>query len=431
MIAALKNRIGHMNPVRLGWHYSKSVAAALRYGFPARGLTVIGITGTDGKTTTVGMTAHILAQEGIKVGALSTAFFQFENERVWNATQKTSPSPFTVQKFLKTLRNKGCTHAILEYSSHGMVQGRVNFTWPKVAAITNLTPEHLDYHGTMEAYRDAKGILLKRLRGRGVKVLNAKDATFAHYSRIPSSRTIAFSSEPGQQATLWADKIEAEPTKTRATLRYEDQSEKLTLNIPGSFNIENALAAIGCAMGVGVPFDHAVKALGTFVGVPGRMEPIDEGQPYSVLVDFTVTPAAYERTLTTLKSALPKGKRLLVLTGSCGDRMKEKRPEVGRICSLYGDVVVVTNEDPYTEDPEKIIDEVLAGAQKGKADVHRIIDRKEAITFLLDQAEPDDVVILCGKGSDTTMWLAHGKVPWNEREIVRGMLKERSGKEGK
>ncbi len=429
MMHSLKALIPDQHPLRLGWHHAKAFAAALKYGFPARKLTVIGITGTDGKTTTVGMTAHILQETGKKTGALSTAFFQIGEEIEWNATQKTSPSPFAIQAFLRRLVNEGCTHAVIEYSSHGLTQGRTDWTWPKVAAITNTTPEHLDYHGTMEEYRRAKGLLFRMLRGKGTKVLNREDETYALYSAIPSAKTISygfFKDLPDDDLALAALNIDATPKGTTAKLvckQGEDQEEMpLKLQMPGAFNVDNAMCAIGCATACGIALPEALKALTSFPGIPGRMERIDEGQPFSVFVDFTVTPASYQHTLATLNSMAEGEGRLLVLMGSCGDRMKEKRPLIGRIASKLADVVVVTNEDPYTEDPEKIIDEVCAGIDKAQTEAHRISDRRKAIDFLLSKAQPHDIVIFCGKGSDTTMWVKEGQIPWNEREIVREML---------
>ena len=177
-------------------------------------------------------------------------------------------------------------------------------------------------------------------------------------------------------------------------------------------------------MAVTIPLAQATTALSSFPGIPGRMERINEGQNFHVFIDFTVTPASYARTLGTLAdTAKHMNVRLLVLMGSCGDRMKEKRPDIGRIASTYADTIVVTNEDPYTEDPEKIIDDVLATIEPAKA--HRIVDRAEAIRWIFDEAKPGDIVILCGKGSDTTMWTAKGRVPWNEREIARTILREK------
>lgn len=417
MLSRLKSLLGNRNPLRLLYHRTKALAAALRYGFPARRLTIIGITGTDGKTTTVGMVAHILHAEGIPVGALSTAYFRVKDKIEWNATQKTSPSPFTVQRFLRRLADEKCTHAVLEYSSHGLVQGRTLFTWPAVAAITNTTAEHLDYHGSMEQYRTDKGLLFRMLRGRGTKILNADDESFVTYREIPSAATRAYS--PLRQ---YKD-IRSASNGISAILHWDGMDLPITLPMQGVFNLANALCAIGCAEAVGVPAKKSVAALATFPGTPGRMERIDEGQPFSVFIDFTVTPASYTATLSSLKNALSPGGRLLVLTGSCGDRMREKRPQVGRIVSSYADTMVVANEDPYTEDPEKIIDEVWAGIDHAKTKAHRIFDRREAIEFLLNEAKKDDIVILCGKGSDTTMWVKEGQVPWNEREVTREVLR--------
>ncbi|MDD5623436.1 MAG: UDP-N-acetylmuramoyl-L-alanyl-D-glutamate--2,6-diaminopimelate ligase [Candidatus Peribacteraceae bacterium] len=424
LLRSLKKAIPQRHPLRLAWHHAKAFLAALLSGFPARHLTIIAITGTDGKTTTVGMTAHILAQAGLRVGALSTAFLQMEDAMEWNTTQKTSPSPFLIQRFLRRLLRAGCTHAVLETSSHGLVQGRLRATWPRVAAITNTTPEHLDYHGTLEQYRRDKGLLFAMLRRDGTKVLNRDDGSFSLFAQIPSSHTLTFGTTPAADLSL-TDSAES-PQGVRGTvhLTRPDQRLPLALRIHGLFNLENALCAIACAQAVGIPPERSIEALRSFPGVPGRMEQIDEGQPFSVFVDFTVTPAAYEKTLTTLRALLPPDKRLLALTGSCGDRMREKRPQVGALCSRLADIVVVTNEDPYTEDPHTIIEEVWAGIDQAHCDAHKIFDRREAMAFLFAKAEPGDAVILCAKGSDTTMMTAEGQIPWDERAIARELLKK-------
>lgn len=435
MISSLKRLIPERHWVRLLWHRGKSFCAAFRYGFPARHLRVIGVTGTDGKTTTVAMIAHILNGAGMKGGALSTAFFLIGDDTTWNATQKTSPSPFLIQHFLRRLVNAGCTHAILEYSSHGLVQRRLDWTWPAVAAITNTTPEHLDYHDTMEQYRKDKALLFKMIRHNGAKILNLEDDSYELLEGIATKRTLSYGGAPlpdedrGSEEFFWVSDVHVEPLSTEALLHRlrrgphasSEEEASLVLQVPGLFNVENALCAIAASCAAGVPFQTAVAALSSFTGVPGRMEKIHGPQEFSVYVDFTVTPAAYEKTLNALRKILSPGKRLLVLTGSCGDRMREKRPQIGHLCSTLADVVIVTNEDPYTEDPEKIIDEVWAGID-GTAQAHRISDRREAIQFILSQAQPGDIVLLCGKGSDTTMWVREGQIPWNERAIVREYL---------
>lgn len=451
MKTMLKKLIPETSPVRLTYHRLKALAAALMYGFPAKKLTVIGITGTDGKTTTVGMVAHILNANGIKSGALSTAFFQIGETLTWNPTQKTSPSPFIVQKFLRDCVNASCTHAVLECSSHGLLQGRVSFTWPIVAGITNISEEHLDYHGTMDEYLKAKSLLFHMLpqpslrwsdedfsAWKGTKVLHYSDPSYKLLDGILTKETISYNREAtdiderfGPPMSLWLESVNVDQKGSTAVVTWYHRRPNminrypLKLGIPGAFNLDNALCAIGCVKGLPVPppLEKIVEALATFKGIPGRMERIDFGQKFAVYIDFTVTPQSYESTLSTLKASLKPGGKLLVLTGSCGDRMKEKRPLVGKIVSSYADVMVVANEDPYTEDPEKIIDEVWAGVDQSATDAHRIFDRREAIRFLLGKAKENDTVIFCGKGSDTTMWVKTGQIPWNEREIVSEELR--------
>lgn len=395
----------------------KALAAALRYGFPARHLTVIGITGTDGKTTTVGMIVHILNAHGFPCGSASSAAFRIRDSIEPNPGQKTSPSPFVLQRFLRRLVREGCTHAVLEYSSHGLVQSRLAWTWPAVAGITNTAEEHLDYHGSMEHYRRDKSLLFRMLRGQGTKVLNADDATAQDYGAIPSAATILYA--PTRDLTA----VTSMPTGCTATATLNGQALALRLAIPGAFNLENALCALGCATAVGVPLADAVAAIATFSGTPGRMERIDEGQPFAVFVDFAITPQAMEKTLTTVRQMVGADHRVLVLTGSCGDRMREKRPVIGRLCSTLADVTVITDDESYTEDPLSVIDAVWAGVDPSTTDAHKIIDRHAAITFILAQATPGDAVVLCGLGSYPSRMTPKGPIPWNEQEIVREALR--------
>ncbi len=424
---SLRSVIGDHHPLRLLWHWGKAIFAAVRAGFPAKKLTVVGITGTDGKTTTVGMVTHILHTLGVPAGSLSTASFSVKGQTEPNPTQKTSPSPVMIQGFLKRLVAEGCTHAVLEYSSHGLAQGRTLCTWPAVAAITNISPEHLDYHGNMAAYMGAKAKLFRMLKPDGAKVLNREDQTWPIYRTIPSSRTITFGltkpASPTGSEDVWVENLAHTAGGTTATVvSSAGWSAPLHLLIAGDFNVKNALTAIACARGLGLDPTAATRALGDFAGVGGRLEQIDAGQPFSVFVDFTVTPASYQTTLSALRSRLPAGQRLLVLMGSCGDRMKEKRPLIAQIASTIADVVIVTNEDPYTEDPEKIIDDVFAAVDQTKVEAYRISDRRDAIAKAFALAKPGDIVLLAGKGSDTTMWTAQGQVPWNERAIARELL---------
>ena len=385
----LKKAFPSLHPLRLWWHHRKADIAALRYGFPARKLVVIGVTGTDGKTTTVAMIAHILNECGIKTGALTTAFFRIGNTIEQNATQKTSPSPFMIQKFLKRCVDGGCTHVVVECSSHGLVQGRLRNLWPQIAVITNISEEHLDYHGSMEEYMNAKSRLIRSLRSDGIAISNLDDARASEVVRLGrhgwmSPYDICYTMRPprneeyehrfgergGSDQQLWIeeDQHHQEVGSIVVWNPRHPQSFRtkgiLELSLIGSFNIENALCAIAAVKSIPnnpPELQHILESLRNFQIVPGRMERIDEGQNFRVYVDFTVTPASYEKTLSSLRSTLPVGKKLIIVTGSCGDRMKEKRPLVGEICARLGDIVLVTNEDPYTEDPLQIIDDVLRG----------------------------------------------------------------------
>ncbi len=429
VLKALKRAIGNRNPVRLGYHAAKAFVAAAASGFPARKLTVIGITGTDGKTTTVGMVAHILHESGINVGALSTAFFRVQDKVEWNETRLTSPSPFAVQRFLKKLVDAGCTHAVIEYSSHGLVQHRTDFTYPKVAAITNLSEEHLDYHGTMEQYQADKKILFKMLNGQGTKVLNRDDRTFVDYQTVPSSKTFTYGKSKPENADsgahYWMTDLEGTRDSLSATVHRtnSDESFELKLTVPGLFNLENALCALCCTEAAGIGFVQGSKAIESYRSAPGRMEKIDAGQDFSVYVDFTVSPNAFVKTMEALRATMTPGQRLLVMTGSCGDRMREKRPQIGAICSRLADVVVITDDETYTEDPKKIIEEIWKGVDQTKIEAHKVEDRKEAIKFILKQATTGDVVLLCGMGSYPLRQTLKGLVPWNEQDIVREILR--------
>lgn len=421
MNAALKKLIPERHPIRILWHKAKAFAAALRYGFPARALTVIGITGTDGKTTTVGMVAHILERSGRSVGAASTAFLQINNERSENTSHLTSLSPFVLQRFLRGLVGKSCEFAVVEMSSHGLVQGRTDFTFPAVAAITNTAPEHLDYHGSMDRYRNDKAKLFRMLRGKGTKILNGKDETYAAYVKIPSGKTIVYGTRMGD---LRIENVHAGKTATTGTLLWSDGSERaLTLPIPGTYNMDNALCAVSCALAVGIGLDESVAALADFTGIPGRMERIDEGQTFGVYVDFAVSPQAYEQTLKALRDMTGNNGRVMVLCSSCGNRMREKRPQVGRICSELADVVVVTEDETYGEDPYDVMEEVWAGVDQSKTDARKIFDRREAIAFLFRNAKEGDTVVLCGMGPFSTFTKLSGRIPWDERRIAREILR--------
>ena len=420
MLKRFKSLIGDRNPLRMLWHNSKVFLAALRYGFPARKLCVIGITGTDGKTTTVGMLSHILLHSGVDVGAASTTHFQVRENCEENETHLTSINPFTLQRFLRRLVSENCTHAVIEMSSHGLVQGRVSFTWPSVCAITNLTLESLDYHKTIDQYRNDKGIMFRMLQGKGTKVLNAADEAYDFYNRILSKRTITYGTE---HSDISVHSAQTQSRSTKAVMKIEGTTKNITLNIPGAFNLENAMCAIGCATAIGISADESIAALDSFEAIAGRMQRIEEGQDFDVFVDFTVTPAAYETTLSSLRSIVGDDGKVLALFGGIGNRMPEKRAMIGGICSALADIIVVTEDETYGEDPHAVLEEVWEGVDQETCEAHKIFDRREAIEFLCKKAQKGDAVILCGMGPFTTFNKPEGPIEWDEREVEREVLR--------
>lgn len=426
MLKTLKAFVPERSPIRLLWHKAKALLAALVYRFPARKLTVIGITGTDGKTTTVGMLTHILHTNGVAVGSASTAYMQIRDTVIPKDSHLTSMSPFALQAFLRRLVREKCTHAVIEMSSHGLVQGRLDYTFPSICGITNLTSESLDYHKTMEQYRNDKGKVFTMLRGKGTKVLHAADTTYSYYSSIPSSKELCFGT---RESDFFVEDVVASATHTSATLHAAGKTYSLDLPIPGVFNVQNAQCAIACASACGNTVGSAVESLSTFAGVPGRMERIDEGQNFALYVDFTVTLASYESTLKALRSIVGDNGRVLVLCSSCGNRMEEKRPLIGKVCSELADVVVVTEDETYGEDPHKVQEEVWAGVDQSACEAHKIFDRREAITFLFEHACKGDAVILCGMGPFATFQKLDGLIDWDERKVAREVLKRIENRE--
>lgn len=419
MISYLRHSIGERNPLRLCWHKGKAFVAAFLYGFPARHITTIGISGTDGKTTTVGMLTHILRHAGKGAGAASTAFMQVNDAIEENDTHLTSISPLSLQRFLRRLVRNKCEYAVIEMSSHGLVQGRVDYTWPDIAGITNTALEHLDYHQSMEQYRRDKGIMFQKLRCKGVKVLNAHDESYPLYQKIPTEATITYGTK---DANLYLDNVKATNKTCSATLHIENTEYEILLPIPGTYNLENALCAIGCAVAAGISVEECIEALQSFQALPGRMERIDEGQNFSVFVDFAVSPQSYEQGLKALRNMVDDNSRVLVLCSSCGNRMEEKRPMIGKICSDLADVVVVTEDETYGEDPHKVLEEVWQGVDTAKCKAQKIFNRREAITHLFQEAKQGDAVILCGMGPFSTFTTLKGRIPWDERKIAREIL---------
>jgi UDP-N-acetylmuramoyl-L-alanyl-D-glutamate--2,6-diaminopimelate ligase len=402
--------------------------AAAVHGDPAETLRIVGVTGTDGKTTTTHLIAHVLDACGLKAGYLSSVGFETGSGLTLNATHMTTVEATTVQSLLATALDSGMETMVVEASSEGLAQGRLNGCRPDVGVFTNLSRDHLDFHGTMERYREAKGLLFEMLDLPSGKpfpraaVVNADDEASTHMRSRSRAPVVTYGRSP--HADYRALNIEPDGFGLRLTVQAGALTLPARAPLIGAFNAYNCLAAVAAACSQGVELSAATGALGTFPGIPGRLERIEAGQPYAVFVDIASTPAAMENVLTALRAGTSG--RLLVMFGAAGGRDPARRDGLGRVAGRLADRCVLTNEDPRDEDPDAIIAAIAAalreaGRVEGQ-DFERIPDRREAIRFMFEHAAPGDTVLLAGKATEPTIDFATGPVPWDERAVARELL---------
>ncbi len=413
--------------------------AAGFYDHPGRKLTVIGVTGTDGKTTTCNIIYQILRRSGLATGLISTVNAMIGNEVIDTGFHVTTPESPDVQRYLAKMVEAGMTHVVLETTSHGLAQHRVSGSEYDVAVITNVTHEHLDYHGSYENYLAAKGMLFKSLQDTHEKpqgnprisVLNADDPSFEPFKRIAPARWISYSLKGA--GTLNASNIQPGPDAIDFTLEGPDFKVQVHCPIPGEYNISNCLAAFGatvCALGIDPQL--AADAIAGLPVVPGRMEHIDCGQSFTAIVDFAHTPNALTVALRTLR-VMTKG-RLIAVFGSAGLRDREKRRMMGETSACLSDITILTAEDPRTESLQGILAEMaeaacMAGAVEGK-NLFREPDRGDAIRRAVNMAGPDDLVAAFGKGHEQSMCFDNIEYAWDDRTAMRAALCELLGKAG-
>ncbi|KKW28786.1 MAG: UDP-N-acetylmuramyl-tripeptide synthetase [Candidatus Uhrbacteria bacterium GW2011_GWD2_52_7] len=420
-------------PMIGAYHYVLARTAELLYGHPSDRLVVLGITGTNGKSSTTQFVAQILTELGAKVGYTSTAGFAIAGETIENRMKMTMPGRFTLQKLLRRMVTTGCTHAVIETSSQGLIQHRhlgINYD---VALFTNLTPEHIEAHGGFEHYKQAKGILFSHLTRRRhktiggkhipkVNVVNADDEHAPFYAKFPADRHVSF----GWKGEHSNDRLVAKLVGAGADgMIVEVNGLPFRLSLHAEFERLNALAAIAAVHSLVYPLNDVLRAAESLRSVPGRFEWIRAGQPFAVIVDYAYEPFALE---SLFRSLAPfHFHRVIGVHGSAGGgRDVARRPVIGKLAAQHEDIVVVTNEDPYQEDPRAIMAAVAAGArQQGKVDgkdLFVIEDRQAAIDRAIGLAQPGDVVLLTGKGSEPVMAVASGSVPWDDREAARKAL---------
>jgi UDP-N-acetylmuramoyl-L-alanyl-D-glutamate--2,6-diaminopimelate ligase len=381
-----------------------ATVASAAYGYPARALHAVGVTGTNGKSTTVALVRHLLDQPAASLGTIGV----FVGDTPLGETGLTTPGPIELQRVLRLLVDRGVRSLAMEASSHSLDQHRIDGMQFEAAVFTNLTRDHLDYHGTMEAYFKAKARLISYLTPTGTAVVNADDPVWQNLP--PAPRLLTFSAT-GRPADLRATNVRYTPRGSE--WRLNDQV--IHLPLIGAFNIENALGAAGAAQALGVELKTVAQRLETVPQVPGRLEVLHDHP--TVLRDYAHTPDAIERALEAVRP-FTRG-RLIIVFGAGGDRDRGKRPAMGAVSERLADVVIITSDNPRTEDPERILDEIETGMTRPH---ERIEDRERAIARAIALAGDDDVVLLAGKGHETYQVRGTTNYPFDERVIVRTLL---------
>jgi UDP-N-acetylmuramoyl-L-alanyl-D-glutamate--2,6-diaminopimelate ligase len=418
---------------------SLAYLAASFYGHPARKLAMIGVTGTDGKTTTSNLLYQILLAAGFKTGMISTVNAVIGDEVLDTGFHVTTPDAPEVQRYLARMVDSGLTHVVLETTSHGWAQYRVDACEFDIGVVTNITHEHLDYHGSYENYRAAKARLFASLAETLPKpqgniylgVLNRDDQSYPYLADVTKVRQTCYGLSP--DSDVRAKDISYDPSGIRFMAVGADFSVEVRSSLVGAFNVSNCLAALTAAIvGLGVNPQVAADGIASLLGVPGRMERIDLGQSFTAIVDFAHTPNALKRALEAVRP-MTKGK-VIAIFGSAGLRDREKRRMMAETSAELADVSILTAEDPRTESLDAILDEMSAGARsKGAVEEKtfwRVKDRGEAIRFALKMAQPGDVVISCGKGHEQSMCFGTQEYPWDDRIAMRAALAEFLGVAG-
>jgi len=404
-------------------HLVEAMIMTTKYGFPGRKLKVIGVTGTNGKTTTSFMIHTMLHDAGIKSALITTVGYGIGDDIIHQKQHITSPKAAVLQQRLKAFAEAGVEWVVLETSSHGLAQHRVWGVPYQVAVMTNITHDHLEYHGTFERYLEAKTKLFKITNKHGLKfgVANAEDPNADAFLKYVDNKT-TYGIKKGE---LQAKNVNLKADGTTYTAFAGDDSYEIKVNIPGEFNVSNSLAAIAVGRKLGLTKSQIEQGVAALKTVEGRMNLIDAGQKFKVIVDFASTPDGYQKFFESMRP-LVKGK-LIAVFGSAGRRDETKRAEQGSIAGKYADVVVLTEEDDRDEDGAYILKQIAEGAtsqgKKENKDMFTVHSREEAIGFAMTLAKnKNDAVVLLGKGHEKTIERADGEYPWDETQAARAAL---------
>jgi UDP-N-acetylmuramoyl-L-alanyl-D-glutamate--2,6-diaminopimelate ligase len=397
------------------YHFALAFLAGLLYQFPSREIAVVAVTGTKGKSSTLEYLNAIAEAAGMKTALASTIRFKIGDDSKPNLLRQTQPGRFFLQSFLAKAVHNGCTIAFIEMTSEGARQHRHRFVHLDALAFINLAPEHIESHGSLEAYQDAKfelGLQLARSKKRPrYMVSNADDAQGSRYLSLAVEHLVPF--------TLSA----AEPFEAGEHGGYFTFSgRKIEVRLPGEFSLKNALAAATLMDALGFPIDAITRGIGSLTKIPGRAEEIQEGQAFPVIVDYAHTPDS----LRALYGAYGERRKICVLGSTGGGRDLWKRPVMGEVADEFCDAIILTNEDPYDEDPQSIIEGIARGITKKTPEI--IMDRQKAIRRAFELARASDVVLITGKGTDPTIQLARGtSIPWSDADVAREELRKLQG----
>jgi UDP-N-acetylmuramoyl-L-alanyl-D-glutamate--2,6-diaminopimelate ligase len=417
---ATERALGGLSPVVVVPSARRALAdlSAAFYGHPSRDLPVIGVTGTDGKTSTTHLLAAILEAHGLQAGWLTTVNTKIGGELRPNAADHTTPEAPIIQRTLAEMRQARLDVAIVETSSHALELERVRATHFRVGVFTNLSPEHINFHGTFEAYRAAKRKLFERLPGEGLAVLNADDPNSETMREATRARVRTY----GLQADADLSASDIRLSATGTTFNLLPAGAQVRTQLVGRFNVANWLAAYAAATYFGATPEDLVCAAQHQAPVPGRMNLVHAGQPFAVVVDFAHTPQALEKALDTVRSLI--GGRLLLAFGLAGGRDYANRPVMGRLAASKSDFFVITSDDPGHEDAAAIAEQIAAGARAGGGTFVVELDRRNAIRRLFERAGPGDAVLLAGKGHEQRMVVGDERRPWNDARVAAEVLAE-------
>ena len=393
------------------------------YGHPAKSMTMIGVTGTNGKTSTTLLLKQVLEKVlGAKVGLIGTMANMVGDEEI--PTERTTPESFDLQALFGRMRDAGCSHVVMEVSSHAITLDRIGGTHFDIAAFTNLTEDHLDFHKTMDAYCDAKAELFRRCDKAVINVDDSYASRILEAAACPVLTT-SVASETG----LYAKNLELLSEGISFTAVCGEETAEIHLPIPGKFTVYNALTVLGIARQLGISLADCAEALKTATGVKGRVEVVPTpGQPYSVLIDYAHTPDGLENVLSSVKDFC-KG-RVIGVFGCGGDRDPMKRPIMGEIGVKLSDIAIITSDNPRTESPMAIIEDILKGVKQEYGEYIVMEDRRAAIRYAMDIAKKDDIIVLAGKGHETYQEINGVKYHLDEREEVAAHLQELRNQNG-